>query len=74
MPFHNVLVQKKDKLIKYDFWAKDTTFAKAEISKLKNQENILFENQDTLEYIAPYYLYKDLFNHSAYVETTKKKT
>jgi len=73
MPFHNVLVQKKDSLLKYDFWTKDTTIAKAEITKLENQETILFENHDTLEYIAPYYLYKDLllFTHSAYVETTK---
>jgi hypothetical protein len=76
-PFHQIMLQKSEGLYKYDFWEKDSTFTKLDISQLNKGDTLLFENKEQLIYLEPYTLYEDLimfYNDShffSYIKTTK---
>ena len=47
-PFHEVLIQKKDTLLRYDFWKNEKSFATASFENNKIKDSISFNNGDQL--------------------------
>ncbi len=72
-PFHVVLLQKQDTLVKYDFWNQTKSLAQANLSELEHQDTLMYETGEKHTYIAPFYLFKDLvmFERNSYVKTKK---
>lgn len=76
-PFYQVMLQNSEGLYKYDYWEKDSTFTKFDISQLGKGDTLLFENKEQLIYLEPYTLYEDLimfYNDSnlfSYIKTDK---
>lgn len=76
-PFHEVLVQQKDTLWKYDFWKNEKSFTKKQLNSLKKNDELVFSNGDTLIAMPNGTLYENLVLltdkkvYSAYVEASK---
>lgn len=76
-PFHEVWTKKDDTLWKHDFWKNEKSYAVQELGALKQNDELVFSNQDTRIKIDNFTLYKNLHffgNNSStysYVKTQK---